>query len=379
MGAWQDFTTWLGMGRVSAAPVPMSVRATEEPPPIGKPIILISAQSATSASLAATKKMIEAQGGQPLEVSDHIGKDAAKDLAKVAAVVVIGNDSDIDASTYGQANDPQTKSELDPTRDPANAAQRAARATYENDAIRLALSNRIPLLGICGGMQRMNLIHNKPPNGIKGTLFQRLDTVIGAQAAEMHDQRNAGIAAGVPVEDVHLTGGLMQGISQGANLLWAPAPGAGQPAEPNDFMENSFHHQNVDKVGLGFVSAAEYGQSFIDQRTGQTRRLTAAIEPDPNGPYANQFALGVQWHPEFGASSFGPKLFSAFVGAARERQMQTEQNVATLESAFGSPSEHVQSILANGPKSFMPSLRPPMPSTVSRLAGPTQQPTFIQR
>ena len=144
----------------------------------------------------------------------------------------------------------------------------------DRDAFELALASAalerdLPLLGVCRGMQLMNLARG-------GTLIEHVPDTVGHE-----DHRATPGAFGD--HDVRLTPGSLA------------AHGAGGERVPT----KSHHHQGVDTIGDGFEVT---GWATIDD-------LPEAIE-DPT----RRFALGVQWHPE--ADPVGAEI-AALVEAAR--------------------------------------------------------------
>jgi putative glutamine amidotransferase len=144
----------------------------------------------------------------------------------------------------------------------------------DRDAFELALASAalerdLPLLGVCRGMQLMNLARG-------GTLIEHVPDTVGHE-----DHRATPGAFGD--HDVRLTAG----------SLAARAAGGGRVPT------KSHHHQAVDRIGEGFEVT---GWATIDD-------LPEAIE-DPS----LHFALGVQWHPE--ADPVGAEI-AALVEAAR--------------------------------------------------------------
>ncbi|MDQ3741999.1 MAG: gamma-glutamyl-gamma-aminobutyrate hydrolase family protein [Actinomycetota bacterium] len=144
----------------------------------------------------------------------------------------------------------------------------------ERDAFELALARRalerdVPLLGICRGMQVMNVAAG-------GTLHQHLPDVLGHG-----DHRHTPGTFGD--HDVRLEEGSLAARAAGERL----------------HATKSHHHQGVDALGEGFVVT---GWSQLDE-------LPEAIER-PGGRYA----LGVQWHPEADETS---RLIASLVEEAR--------------------------------------------------------------
>lgn len=119
-----------------------------------KPVIAICGANSQSKSVAAAVAMVRAQGGIPMFIGNHAervknGADnaALQIAAQCDGIIIMGNDGDIDPKKYGQAAAAETKIEKD-----------LARAALEESLIKVAIAQRMPLMGICGGMQRINVI-----------------------------------------------------------------------------------------------------------------------------------------------------------------------------------------------------------------------------
>jgi putative glutamine amidotransferase len=144
----------------------------------------------------------------------------------------------------------------------------------ERDAFEIALGLAaldadLPLLGVCRGMQMMNLARG-------GTLIEHLPDVVGHS-----DHRLVPGAFGD--HDVRLTEGSL----------------AARAAGELTHATKSHHHQGVDQIGEGFQVT---GWATVDE-------LPEALE-DPS----RRFALGVQWHPEADVEA---REIAALVEAAR--------------------------------------------------------------
>jgi putative glutamine amidotransferase len=166
--------------------------------------------------------------------------DAALDM--VDGLMLAGG-ADLDPASYGAQRHPLT---LDPDPD---------RDAFEIALARRALERDLPLLGICRGMQIINVARG-------GTLHQDLPE----RAGHDHHRRVPGSFEGSD-HDVRLLAGSLA------------ARAAGEQLHPT----KSHHHQGVDRVGEGLQVT---GWADVDD-------LPEAIE-EPR----NRFALGVQWHPE---------------------------------------------------------------------------------
>jgi putative glutamine amidotransferase len=172
--------------------------------------------------------------------------------------LILAGGADIDPAAYGEATHPATKGTW-PERD-----------EFEVALARRALERDLPLLGICRGMQLMNVARG-------GTLIQHLPDDVGHE----DHRRVAGSFDGAD-HDVRLADGSL--VARAAGEV--------------DHATKSHHHQAVAQLGEGLV---ETGWSTLDE-------LPEAIE-DP----ARRFALGVQWHPEADPSS---RLIASLVAEA---------------------------------------------------------------
>ena len=146
--------------------------------------------------------------------------------------------------------------------------------------MRRALERDLPVLGICRGMQIMNV-------ACGGTLHQHLPELLGHE----EHRRVLGSFDGAD-HDVRLAPGSLAARAAGEEL----------------HATKSHHHQGVDRVGEGLEVT---GWAIVDD-------LPEALELAGNG-----FALGVQWHPEADETS---RLIAALVEHAAQR-------VAALTSA----------------------------------------------
>lgn len=276
-----------------------------------KPVIGVSGATADSSSVRAMMTQIAASGGTPLFLSNHAKRDAAADIEKIDALVVMGNGADIDNERYGQPKHPRTIPESD-------TPEGAARAAYEYDIMQRALEMKMPVLGICGGHQRLNVL-------LGGTLHQHIPDLVGH---DEHAQQDFNIAPFIPVQPVHLNpNSTLARLGESIFTQFLPMH------RQYDYGENSMHHQAVARLGDGLRVAATAEDSLPDGS-----KLIEAIEADPNGPLAGQCVLGVQWHPEFSASELGPRITAHIVGEAEKfASRENRQHVAAqaeIENRF---------------------------------------------
>jgi putative glutamine amidotransferase len=186
-------------------------------------------------------------------------EDPSQVLALIDGLVLAGG-ADIDPASYGQAAHPETVGAV-PERDVFEIA--LARAAIEQD---------MPLLGICRGMQLINVARG-------GTLLQHLPERFGH-----HEHRRVAGSFDGADHDVQVREGTL------AMRVLGESPHG----------TKSHHHQGVDRLGEGLLAS---GVSTMDD-------LVEAIEL----PSA-RFVFGVQWHPEADEES---SVVGALVSAAEE-------------------------------------------------------------
>jgi putative glutamine amidotransferase len=175
--------------------------------------------------------------------------------------LLLAGGADIDPASYQQPPHPETVDTV-PERD-----------AFEIALTRAAIERDIPVLGICRGMQLINV-------ALGGTLIQHLPERYGH-----HEHRRVVGSFDGADHDVLLSEGSLAARAAG-ELLHAT---------------KSHHHQGVERVGDGLSVS---GVSTIDE-------LPEAIEL-----HDARFVLGVQWHPEADlASSVVDALVNAAAGA----------------------------------------------------------------
>jgi putative glutamine amidotransferase len=195
-----------------------------------------------------------------LVADPHDARDPADVLDGIDAVILTGGASDVAPRCYGQE------------RHPATAPEEEHRDAFEIALARGAVERGMPVLGICRGMQLLNVAYG-------GSLVQHLPDVVG------HDDHRV-LPDGFARHDVRLEPGSLA------------ARAAGREREP----VMSHHHQGLERVGEGLRAT---GRAVIDD-------TVEAIE-DPSVP----FALGVLWHPEEDEAS---RVIAALVDADRTRR-----------------------------------------------------------
>lgn len=255
-----------------------------------KPVIGISGSAGDSKSVIAMMTMVRSLGATPILLANHsqrisiaggLGAAIKEDIGMLDAVIVMGNNGDIDPASYGATKTEKTNIETD-----------TARRDYENALIKEAVLQKLPLLGVCGGHQRINVLAG-------GTLHQDVPEIVGDNHHMQGD-----IPGYIPVQYVGIVKDTT--LSNLAGSIEGQYTPAHQPLPSGVVMENSFHHQAIDKIGEGFRINAMSSDGIIE-----------GIEADPKGQYKDQFIMGIQWHPEFGASPLAPKIIGNMVEKAK--------------------------------------------------------------
>ncbi|MCF6521961.1 gamma-glutamyl-gamma-aminobutyrate hydrolase family protein [Streptomyces sp. JJ36] len=215
---------------------------------------------------AAYAQSVQAAGGHPVLLPPGDPATAAGVAARLDGVVLAGGE-DVDPALYGAERHPRTDPPV-PVRD-----------RWESAVLAAALERDLPVLGICRGMQLMN-VH------AGGTLTQHLPDDVG------HHGHNA--RPGVFAQHVVTT---VPGTRIGELL-----PGATEVA--------THHHQAVGRLGAGLTAAAHAEDGTVE-----------AVEFP-----GRTFALGVQWHPEMDSAA---QPLSALIEAARQHATAGPEPVLT--------------------------------------------------
>src|ERR671935_2724221 len=202
---------------------------------------------------------VQREGGLALMLppDESLEREPDDALDLVDGLILAGG-ADIDPATYGETPHKETRHTV-PERD-----------GFELALARRALERDVPLLGVCRGMQLMNIATG-------GTLLQHLPDSHGHH----EHRRNPGTFDGAD-HDVRLVEGSLAARAAGETV----------------HATKSHHHQGVDRLGEGLEPS---GWSVLDE-------LVEALEVP-----GRRFVLGVQWHPEVDPRS---RVIRSFVRAA---------------------------------------------------------------
>lgn len=210
-------------------------------------------------------RAIEELGGIPL-ILPLIGEAAGRRrlLDGVDGILLTGSGPDLPPRLYGERQ--RYKFPLVSER----------RANFEIDLVHLAQQRDLPLLGICGGMQTLNV-------ACGGSLYQDLPSQMPGVLPHRQTAKANHVSHAVTVEP----GTLLRKIIKKASML-----------------VNSSHHQSVKAVGPTLIASALAPDGVIE-----------AVESP-----RYRFLLGIQWHPEFlfERHLLHRRLFQALLRAARQ-------------------------------------------------------------
>lgn len=188
-------------------------------------------------------RAVQKAGGRPILLSpdpaDTEDPDGVLDL--LDALIITGGAGDLDPALYARERHPET------------GPIQKERDAYELVLVRAAIERETPTLGICRGMQVINVAYG-------GTVEQHLPDAVGHE-----DHRK------------------VRGTFSDHQVRLEPGSLASRACGVEMESVKSHHHQGAREVGEGLRAT---GWATADG-------LVEAIE-DPSRP----FVLGVLWHPE---------------------------------------------------------------------------------
>lgn len=194
-------------------------------------------------------------GGVPMPIPPIMDM-IAHYLSLIDGLIITGGDFDIDPTLFGATEiHPEVKT-------------KPIRTQFEMLLCTMALAKNMPILGICGGAQIINVC-------LGGTLIQHIpDEIPNA----LNHQTGALSSHSIKIEKESMLSKIFS---------------------KNTLMVNSSHHQSINISGKDLIVSAIAEDNVVE-----------AIELK-NHP----FCIGVQWHPEFLLTPEDNLLFKAFMNA----------------------------------------------------------------
>jgi len=217
------------------------------------------------------ERAVALAGGEPVRILLHSTPAEIKNLiGSCSGVLLPGSNADVGPARFKQDKSPHT------------ASADLLRESVDDLLLEDAYSLRKPVLGICYGLQSLNVFR-------KGSLIQHIPDFLPEETRTKINHE-----AGRKVAVAHTAE-----VEKGSRL--AGIIGAGS------IPVNSSHHQSADLIGDGLRVIARCPEDGIVE----------ALE----GTVPDHFVVAVQWHPERSVEQDEPSraIFRALIDAAAGR------------------------------------------------------------
>ena len=204
---------------------------------------------------------IEKLGGIPFPLF-HSLTNLHDIFSIIDGIIITGGNFDIDPTLYGENND-------------HSRSLKNTRTNFEMKICEMSLKNNLPILGICGGEQLLNICFG-------GTLIQDIKKY-NKNSLE-HEQTNPRNETSHSVE-----------IKKQTKLF--------EIIKDSEIQVNSAHHQAVNKLGKNLIISGLARDGIVE-----------SIESTEH-----DWCIGVQWHPEFLITKADKLLISNFIEFSQKK------------------------------------------------------------
>jgi len=274
------------------------------PPRIAIPLPHFSDPDYAERAIPQYEHAVRLAGGEPIRIGlGQSSEQVRKLLEHCDGVLLPGSKADVDPARFHAARSPHTAA-ADPQRD-----------IVDNLLLDDAYRNRKPILGICYGLQSLNVYR-------AGSLIQHIPDFLPEETRAKVDHeagKKVAVAHEVEIDPASKLAEILCGDSRPrlsrAQLGDFPDSAKGSvrtataaPAGKFLLPVNSSHHQSAEKIGEGLrIMARCTADGIIEALEGTT--------PD-------HFVLAVQWHPERSVEqdAASPAIFRAFIAAAPQHE-----------------------------------------------------------
>jgi putative glutamine amidotransferase len=242
------------------------------PPRIAIPMPHSQDQEYAGRAIVQYERAVEQAGGEPVRVPlDLSAEEVRKIFERCDGLLLPGSKADVDPKKYGEEPSPHS------------AAPDVQRDAVDTLLLQDAYEKRKPVLGICYGLQSLNVFRS-------GSLVQHIPDFLPEQLRVRVNHE-----AGRKIPIAHTV--VIEKESKLAEITGAHMSVA----------VNSSHHQSAEVIGQGLrISARCLDDGIIEALEGTT---------------ADHFVLAVQWHPERSVDEDAASraIFRALVEAAQAR------------------------------------------------------------
>ena len=212
---------------------------------------------------------IEKSGGIPIALLNSTRTDNVEYILELVDGLLISGGNDVDPLFYGEKREAENL-EITPERD-----------HFEIALVRMAMKREVPILGICRGMQLLNVVFG-------GNLYQDftfdnrfLDHTL--EGLTVYKKKHPVI------------------IQEGSRLF--------NIIRSKRILVNTSHHQIVKKTGRKLIPTA----------WSEEDRAIEAIES-----VDDHYLLGIQWHPELMQDGSSKALFDSLVQTAIDHKIKNK-------------------------------------------------------